>query len=147
VIVECDKGQDLGLVVELISLDMYIERRAKEQHSGLFDENERVLRHIIKIANQFDLALLPEKFQDESVVVEHANEVVKRVLVLPMQIISAEYQFDRTKLTIHYNANTRVDFRYVLNNIYCMCLILFVCIFFICVVVCICSDICCVTVQ
>lgn len=38
---------------------------------------------------------------------QHTAEVVNHILMLPMQIVSAEYQFDRTKLFIYYTANTR----------------------------------------
>eukprot|EP01034_Spumella_vulgaris_P032077 gene32077-39622_t len=118
VITEGEKGEDLGLVVELLTLSKYVESRKKEQMTGQFEESERVLRHITKVANQFDLALLPEKFRDESIVIEHGNEIVKRGLMLPMLIVNAEYQFDRTRLTIHYTSNTRVDFRELVSKLF-----------------------------
>jgi hypothetical protein len=69
VLVEAEKGEDLGLVVELLSLAMYVDRRKKEERSGQFEEEERVLRHILKVADGNDLLLLPEKFHDENNVI------------------------------------------------------------------------------
>eukprot|EP01034_Spumella_vulgaris_P028936 gene28936-35890_t len=118
VLVEAEKGEDLGLVVDLLSLETYVDRRKKEERSGQFEEDERVLRHILKVAHPDDLMLLPEKFHDENNVIAHSNEVVKRVLVLPMRIVDAEYQFDRAKITFYYTANLRVDFRELISKLF-----------------------------
>lgn len=63
-------GEDLGVVTELLTSAEYTAIRNKERSSGQFNEDERVLRHILRVANQFDCQLLPEKFHDEKIVVE-----------------------------------------------------------------------------
>jgi cell fate regulator YaaT (PSP1 superfamily) len=35
-----------------------------------------------------------------------------------MHIVTAEFQFDRSKLFIHYAANSRVDFRELIKNVF-----------------------------
>lgn len=66
VLVEAEKGADLGLVAEVLSMETYIDRRMKEKRSGQFEEDERVLRYILKIADREDLQLLGEKCHDEN---------------------------------------------------------------------------------
>jgi hypothetical protein len=63
-------GEDLGLVVEIISMELYTDRRKREERSGQFEEAERVLRYLLRIASDFDCAILPEKFHDETIVIE-----------------------------------------------------------------------------
>jgi hypothetical protein len=43
---------------------------------------------------------------------------VGRILCLPMTVLDAEYQFDRLKLSIHYVAHTRVDFRELISKLF-----------------------------
>jgi hypothetical protein len=49
---------------------------------------------------------------------QRAKEIVGRILCLPMQVLDAEYQFDRLKLSIHYVAHTRVDFRELISKLF-----------------------------
>lgn len=37
---------------------------------------------------------------------------------LPLEIVGAEYQFDRNKLTFYYKSEDRVDFRELVKNLY-----------------------------
>jgi hypothetical protein len=139
VLVEAEKGADLGLVAEVLSMETYIMRRMKEKRSGQFEEEERVLRYILKTADREDLQLLGEKAHDESNAVavslyllfmalffsglmsypsQHSNEVAKMVRIMSLNIVGAEYQYDRAKLTLFYTANMRVDFRFLVKKLF-----------------------------
>lgn len=38
--------------------------------------------------------------------------------MLPMNIIDAEYQYDRTKLSIYYVSDVRIDFREIVRHVF-----------------------------
>lgn len=57
-----------------------------------------------------DISRMVEKLKDEYDAMMICREkVVQRGL--PMQIVDAEYQWDRRKLTFYFKAEKRVDFR------------------------------------
>ena len=71
VIVEGEKGEDLGIIVDFLSTQQYTERRNRERNMVQFSEDERVLRYVLRIANPWlECSLLPEKYHDEKIVVE-----------------------------------------------------------------------------
>ncbi len=49
---------------------------------------------------------------------QYAADAARYMFNLPMQIVAAEYQFDRTKLFVFYTANSRVDFRELVKNVF-----------------------------
>lgn len=49
---------------------------------------------------------------------QYTRELVHNVYRLDLRIVDAEYQFDRHKLTIYYDANYRIDFRDLVKALY-----------------------------
>eukprot|EP01034_Spumella_vulgaris_P037087 gene37087-45753_t len=118
VVVETEKGEDLGIIVEFITFaDFTVKKNREKQNSD--SEDGRIIRRMKRLATEFDLALLPEKFHDESVVVSHSNEVVQHVLCMPLQVLGAEYSFDRKKLYVYYQTDSRrVDFKELIAKLF-----------------------------
>lgn len=116
VITECDRGEDLGMVVNIINLQIYHEH--KHQDIKFLDEEVFRIRQIIRLATRLEREQLPIKYHDEQTVLQHCIEVVRNVFMLPMNIIDAEYQYDRTKLSIYYVSDVRIDFREIVRHVF-----------------------------
>ena len=99
VVVETQRGQELGCVV-----------------GDLFDTPNVSLeiKDIIRKANENDIKTYKENIIDATEAKIIAQEESDK-LALGMNIISAEYTLDRTKVTFIYLADDRVDFRELLK--------------------------------
>lgn len=112
VIVEADRGEDCGSV--------FIE---SGQISNIQELSARYCiqiaeaKPIHRIATQPDKLKLLEQNELEREAVENCKERVK-ARNLSMEIVSAEYQWDRKKLTFYFKSERRVDFRDLVKELY-----------------------------
>ena len=103
VIVEAERGEDVGIVVALgrvVSL--------KEM------ENEP--KKLMRLATDDDLNKLKANRIEE----ENAFEVCKEKINkrnLNMKLVDVEYQFDKNKLTFYFTSDQRVDFRQLVRDL------------------------------
>jgi len=104
VIVQADRGEDLGLVIARTPLDR-------------FKSKENELKYVLRCATPNEVRFIEEKFQEESVLLKICRSKVKQ-RKLNMSIIDAEYQFDRHKLTFYFEAEGRVDFRELVRDLF-----------------------------
>ena len=120
VVAECERGEDLGVVTEIMSMKTFVDRRymAKVTAVGPEDAEETTVGRITRLATAFERQQLPEKFHDEQTVLQLANHLARNMFKLPMQVLDAEYQFDRLKLTIYYSADVRIDFRELVRDLF-----------------------------
>lgn len=95
-IVETDKGQDLGKVSAVT--DTYEPRI---QISSF---------QILRKAEDKDVKTLEQNRVDENGILAQSKEKIKE-LGLVMKLMDVEYQLDRKKLSFYYTAEERVDFR------------------------------------
>lgn len=96
VIIDADRGTDIGMVLELIDAPSIRDIKASRQ--------------IIRKANESEIDKLPEKQEMEVNALKICQMKVKE-LNLPMEITGAEYQYDGKKLTFYYSATQYIDFR------------------------------------
>lgn len=82
VMVECDRGEDLGVVTGVCTMSEFVERRYRTKMS-LEDEASEVGR-IIRHATLFERQQLPEKYHDEQNVFQVECRV--NVLRLPFAV-------------------------------------------------------------
>lgn len=68
VITECDRGEDLGMVVNIINLQIYHEH--KHQDIKFLDEEVFRIRQIIRLATRLEREQLPIKYHDEQTVLQ-----------------------------------------------------------------------------
>jgi cell fate regulator YaaT (PSP1 superfamily) len=111
VVVEADRGQDLGLVTAADEL----ARRKCEACEGCNANslpNRRVLRRAAPVDVERAIGL-----RDEEGTIR--REVRQMVLdhSLKMKISDAEWQWDRNKLIIYFTADKRVDFRTLVRSL------------------------------
>ncbi|OBZ80587.1 Uncharacterized protein PB7E8.02, partial [Choanephora cucurbitarum] len=102
VIVEGDRGYDLGQVVGLVNkTDVPVDRV------------KRLFRH----ANSAEWITFEQKGFDEQKALMLCQSKIKQ-RHLNMKVIDAEYQWDRRKLTFYFKANERIDFRELVKELF-----------------------------
>ncbi len=103
VVVQADKGKDLGRVVNMGSL---VDQKAGNQE----------LPEIIRKPSQEDLGQIEKNHQLEQ---DAFRDCRKRIEEhgLDMKLVDVEYQFDRNKITFYFTSDTRVDFRELVRDL------------------------------
>jgi cell fate regulator YaaT (PSP1 superfamily) len=110
VIVEADRGEDLGKV---LALGTVAERKCSASGGCGTPEPDR---DVVRLARDEELGVLESLREDEERVrVETRKKVEEHGL--RMKVTEAEWQFDRKKLTIFFTADRRVDFRELVRDL------------------------------
>ena len=118
--VEADRGEDLGVVLAKISETEFRDPvpTAGYRGRGFFSgHNER--KWLLRMASVTERLQIRDKVQDE----EDALRVIcDQVAIrgLPMIILDVEYQFDRHKLVFFFEADRRIDFRDLVQELFSM---------------------------
>ncbi len=116
VIVECDRGEDLGVVTGSVKMSEFVERRYLTKAS--LDDDANDVGRILRLATVAERQQLPEKYHDEQNIIQVCTQLSSVTFKLPMRVLDAEYQYDRRKLTIYYAADTRIDFRELVRDLF-----------------------------
>ncbi len=103
VIVEVDKGVDLGFVTQLGRLVML---------KNIKDEPKKIVRG----ANPEDLEKMEKNRAEEERAFITAKEYIER-RNLNMKLVDVEYQFDTNKITFYFTSAQRVDFRKLVKDL------------------------------
>ncbi|KAL5640553.1 hypothetical protein ACGC1H_001134 [Rhizoctonia solani] len=118
VIVEADRGKDLGKVVNdsisLAEVERFMMEGADDGQGG---RKEIMPKRIYGRAGPGDTQLLLSKMQDEVKALQLCQSKIRQKK-LPMEVIDAEYQWDRRKLTFYYIAERRIDFRELVRELF-----------------------------
>jgi len=110
VIVEVDRGEDLG---EVMALGSIAERRCKTSGGCATPLPES---RVLRLARHEDTARMDTLRADEDEVRAKARKLVTKHR-LKMKVTEAEWQFDRNKLIIYFTAERRVDFRTLVRDL------------------------------
>ncbi len=108
VIVEADKGCDLGMVVSTENLALLKMQSKKVNCSEL--------KKIIRLANEGDLYQLQENRMKEEETFSVALEKISKHQ-LSMHLVDVEYQYDLNRITFYYTAEHRIDFRELVKDL------------------------------
>jgi cell fate regulator YaaT (PSP1 superfamily) len=111
VVVEADRGEDLGQVTALGSI---AERKCAASAAGCGAPAPE--RRVLRLAEPSELLRLEELRGDEERVRLEASALVARHS-LNMKVTEAEWQFDRKRLIIYFTAERRVDFRELVRDL------------------------------
>lgn len=109
VIVEADRGKDLGKITQL----NVPTSKLFEPVSGKQITPKRIYRY----AKPEEVNLLLDKARDEAKALEICKAKCKQK-ELPMEVVDAEYQWDRKKLTFFFLAEARIDFRELVRDLF-----------------------------
>lgn len=111
VVVEADRGEDLG---EVTALGSIAERKCSASAGGCATPAPE--KRILRVAEESEVGRLQELRADEERVRSEASGMVDRH-GLKMKVTEAEWQFDRKKLIIYFTAERRVDFRELVRDL------------------------------
>jgi cell fate regulator YaaT (PSP1 superfamily) len=130
VIVEADRGEDLGRVTAEISVakmrscisgsdeDIGTDKNEiSTELAALLRSKEIVPKRIHRLAQNSDLKLLQAKAQEEALAMVRCQSRIRQKK-LPMDVVDAEYQWDRNKLTFYFIADRRIDFRELVRDLF-----------------------------
>ena len=110
VIVEADRGEDLG---EITALGSIAERKCATSGGCATPLPEK---RVLRVAGEAEFVRIEELRADETRVRTEARKLVAR-RKLNMKITEAEWQFDKNKLIIYFTADRRVDFRELVRSL------------------------------
>jgi hypothetical protein len=121
VIVEADRGKDLGKVINN-NITPHQIHMLQAQQSDVLNELHRINREIhpkrvYRLAQPQEVAMLVTKAQDEAKAMAVCQTKVRQKK-LPMEVVDAEYQWDRRKLTFYFLAERRIDFRELVRDLF-----------------------------
>ncbi|KAI9366067.1 PSP1 C-terminal conserved region-domain-containing protein [Zopfochytrium polystomum] len=129
VIVEADRGKDLGKVIcdSIMSLqqlslfqsqhpDSIIDAGQGGQPTPLNSRDVHPKR-IFRLALPAEISMLVSKSQDEAKAMGVCQSKIRQKN-LPMEVVDAEYQWDRRKLTFFFVADRRIDFRELVRDLF-----------------------------
>lgn len=108
VIVEVDKGEDIGYVFQKGSLVIF-----KCDKMGI---DKKTLKSILRPATEEDVAQIEKKSEKE----KDAFELCRKKILehnLPMKLVDVEIQFDQSKMMFYFTAEQRVDFRELVKDL------------------------------
>jgi len=119
--VEADRGEDLGIVIGKLPADKYNfpSRASFTAGMGPPAGGAADLKRIIRLATHDEVSLLSLKREEEEELLKVCRGKVRQ-RGLPMNVVDAEYQFDRHKLTFFFEAEGRVDFRELVRDLFSM---------------------------
>ncbi len=110
VIVEADRGEDLGQVTALGTI---AERKCSSSGGCATPLPEK---RVVRLAAPAETAKVDDLREDEHRVRTQTRALVERH-ALKMKVTEAEWQFDKNKLIIYFTAERRVDFRELVRDL------------------------------
>lgn len=116
--VEADRGEDLGVVGDIIPADRFWAVKYASSISKMALPPKSVLKNILRLAYPKEVKELMVKTTDENTVTQICREILITTHPLPINIVDSEYQFDRKKLIIYHDSKQRVDFREFVKDLY-----------------------------
>ncbi|KAI8598954.1 PSP1 C-terminal conserved region-domain-containing protein, partial [Dissophora ornata] len=134
VIVEADRGRDLGKITNDSITPQQIQAMQAQQaeiaaiqaqqdgsggggSGGHRAPKEIHPKRIFRLAQASEIALQAVKGQDEIKAMMVCQTKVRQKR-LPMEVVDAEYQWDRRKLTFYFVAERRIDFRELVRDLF-----------------------------
>jgi hypothetical protein len=131
--VEADRGEDLGIVMNKMTMDKFCSlggrtgfrvagSPAMGNDVGMLPASTTTtnltdLKRVVRLATQDEVSLLSAKREEEEELLRICREKVEQ-RALPMHVVDAEYQFDRNKLTFFFEAESRIDFRELVRDLF-----------------------------
>ena len=110
VIVEADRGEDLG---EVAALGTIAERKCSSSGGCATPLPQK---RVLRFARDSEIANVESLRDDEHRVRTETRKLVQRHQ-LKMKVSEAEWQFDKNKLIIYFTAERRVDFRELVRDL------------------------------
>eukprot|EP00602_Paraphysomonas_sp_CaronLab_P003974 CAMPEP_0185017808 /NCGR_PEP_ID=MMETSP1103-20130426/694_1 /TAXON_ID=36769 /ORGANISM="Paraphysomonas bandaiensis, Strain Caron Lab Isolate" /LENGTH=338 /DNA_ID=CAMNT_0027547385 /DNA_START=102 /DNA_END=1115 /DNA_ORIENTATION=+ len=107
--VEADRGHDLGVVSKIIS----------PSNSASYPFHDVPRRRVLALATEDEKAYLLSKVGDEWRALDICRELAAR-RHMNINVLDAEYQFDRRKLTFLFTSEKHTDFRELVRDLFAL---------------------------
>ncbi|KAF9120097.1 hypothetical protein BGW39_011682 [Mortierella sp. 14UC] len=126
VMVEADRGKDLGKITNDSITPQNIQDLQRQhaeaaviasQQDGVRAPKEIHPKRIFRLAHTSEITQLVTKNQDEAKAMLVCQTKVRQKK-LPMEVVDAEFQWDRRKLTFYFHADHRIDFRELVRDLF-----------------------------
>jgi len=121
--VEADRGEDLGVVLSRVPADKF-NHSPRSLRYGNIDHlmpgngmNLPEMKKILSAATNEEITMLQVKKEEEEELLKICRGKTSQ-RGLPMNVVDAEYQFDRHKLTFFFEAEGRIDFRELVRELF-----------------------------
>lgn len=108
VIVEAEKGEDIGFVYQKGNLTAF--------KCGKKKLDPEALKKILRPATENDVKVLETQAQKEKEAFKICRQKIEQHK-LPMKLVNTEIQFDHSKITFYFTAEQRVDFRELVKDL------------------------------
>jgi cell fate regulator YaaT (PSP1 superfamily) len=105
VIVEAEKGEDIGRVVQITDVDRIT-----------LEEERHTVRPVVRKAGPHDYQR-QQRNEEREPVAEEACRALIREHHLRMKLVNVEYQLDGKKVTFFFTAEGRIDFRNLVKDL------------------------------
>ncbi len=130
--VEADRGEDLGIVISRVPAEKYSTTSSNSSTrpgfrgcssepptagAGAVSCAATDLKKVVRLATDEEISLLDDKRLEEDALLKICRVKVKQ-RGLNMNVVDAEYQFDRHKLIFFFEAEGRVDFRELVRDLF-----------------------------
>ncbi|OUM69975.1 hypothetical protein PIROE2DRAFT_52852 [Piromyces sp. E2] len=119
VIVEADRGKDLGKVIvnNIKNLAQLAAEGDKVSEENLQFPKDIHPKRIYRMAQPAEVNMLVQKNTDENSSMLLCQQKVRQ-RNMPMEVVDAEYQWDRRKLTFYFVSERRIDFRELVRDLF-----------------------------
>jgi hypothetical protein len=120
VIVEADRGEDLGKVsrINVPIEEFQISQNPPPSNSDGVRTNKPIEpKLMIRPALPHEVHMLVSKYQEEAKALALCQARIQQ-RNLTMEVVDAEYQWDRRKLTFYFIADKRIDFRDLVKELF-----------------------------
>mmetsp|Transcript_509 Transcript_509/g.573 ORF Transcript_509/g.573 Transcript_509/m.573 type:complete len:692 (+) Transcript_509:74-2149(+) len=118
--VEADRGEDLGVILSRVPAEKFnraSSRYGNSESPSSTNMSMPDMKRILRVATNDEITLLRIKEEEEDELLKICRgKTLQRAL--PMNVVDAEYQFDRHKLTFFFEAEGRIDFRELVRELF-----------------------------
>ncbi len=120
--VEADRGHDLGIVLSRVPIEKFTKYGSNNDPSSSSSSSSSRptlpdMKKIISVASNEEISLLQVKKEEEDELLKICRSKAAQK-GLNMNVVDAEYQFDRHKLTFFFEAEGRIDFRELVRELF-----------------------------
>jgi cell fate regulator YaaT (PSP1 superfamily) len=115
--VEADRGEDLGTLIHTWTAEEFADWLSKQSGNSNRATSSKYHKRMLRLATDEEKEKLPRKQLEEEAALELCRSKAEQ-RKLPMVVVSAEYQFDRHKLTFYFEAERRIDFRELVRDLF-----------------------------
>jgi len=115
--VEADRGHDIGIISEIVLLPPHIKGSMSVAEVEAELQIPIPHRYVFMHASEDEIQFLLEKVRDESRALQVCRELAQQ-RQMKLNLLDAEFQFDKNKLTFIFTSDRHIDFRELVRDLF-----------------------------